>query len=51
MAHKKDSASLLRDVIHLAKAFALEFRIAHRKDFIYNKDFRLEMCCDRERES
>ena len=50
VADEQHRASLLGHVAHLAQAFALELRIAHRQDFVHDQDLRLEVRRDGERQ-
>jgi len=46
-AYKQHGSALLRDVAHLAQAFLLELRVAHRQDLVDHKDLGLQVGSDR----
>ncbi len=43
VADEKHRAPFLGDIVHLPQAFALEFGIPNRQDFVDDQDFRFEM--------
>src|ERR1700741_3422953 len=51
MANQHHGAASLGDVTHFAQALFLEIDVANSKNFIYEKDFRLEMGGDGESEA
>ena len=43
MAYEQDRPAFSGDIAHLAQAFALEFRIPYRQDFVDDQNVRLEV--------
>ena len=50
MAHEEDRPADPRDVLHLAKALALERRVADGKNLVHDQYLRLKVGRDRERQ-
>src|SRR5580658_9533651 len=48
MTHEDHGPPCASDFAHFPQAFALEFQVTHRQNFVHHENFRFKVSCDRE---